>query len=293
MSGYKLYVRMFGPSGGVNIVCLHGGPGTPHEYLLPFTDLANDGYRVVLYDQLGVGKSDLPKNKALFTMERYVEDLEGLRKQLKLGKIHLIGSSCGGQLAIAYALKYQQNMRSMTLVGALANVPFVLEEMMRMRARLPRDVVQTMERHEERGEYDHPEYLKAVDVFYRKHVCRLKDWPPELSYSFEHNSRPVYQTMNGPNEFTIIGNIRYWNVIDRLHLIGVPTLVTCGRYDEVSPKEAMSIHKLIRGSELVVFPKSSHLPFWEEREKFMDVQRGFLKHVGRRRGSRKKAKAAT
>ena len=99
----------------------------------------------------------------------------------------------------------------------------------------------------------------------------MKQWPEEVTYSLEHISRPVYHTMNGPNEFTIIGNIRYWDVTDQLGRIRVPTLVTCGKYDEVSPKEARSIHRGIKGSKLVVFPKSSHMPFWEEREKFVNV----------------------
>ncbi len=277
--GYNLHYRIIGAGKKGNVVCLHGGPGVPHQYMIPFSDLAADGYRVILYDQLGVGKSDLPKNTALFTMERYVEDLEEIRKKLDLGMIHLVGNSCGGQLAIAYALKYQRNLRSMTLVGALANVPFVLEEMARLRSELPADILKVMKKHESRGEYDAPEYLTAVDFFYRRHVCRLKEWPEEIKYSFEHLSRPVYHAMNGPNEFTIIGNIRYWNVTDRLSTIRVPTLVTCGKYDEVSPKEAASIHRNIAGSKLVVFPNSSHLPFWEERRKFMVAQRRFLNSI--------------
>ena len=272
---------MIGDGKRGNVVCLHGGPGVPHQYMVPFFDLAADGYRVVLYDQLGVGKSSLPKNTALFTMERYVEDLEEVRDKLGLGKIHLVGNSCGGQLALAYALKYQRHLKSLTLVGALANVPFVLEEMVRLKSELPADVLKVMEKHESRGEYEDPEYLEAIAVFYRRHVCRLKEWPDELKYSFEHLSKPVYYTMNGPNEFTIIGNIRYWNIIDRLSTIRVPTLVTCGKYDEVSPDEARNIHRHISGSKLAVFANSSHLPFWEERTKFMAVHRRFLNSVKR------------
>jgi proline iminopeptidase len=188
----------------------------------------------------------------------------------------VVGSSCGGQLAIAYALKYQKNLKSMTTVGGLANVPFVAAEMGRMKSALPPDVVATLEKYEELGAYDDPKYIKAADVFYRKHVCRLKEWPEEVSYSFDHVSKPVYNTMNGPNEFTIIGNIRYWDVTARLGSIKVPTLVTCGKYDEVSPREARSLHRGIGGSKLVVFQKSSHMPFWEERAKFMRVLGRFL-----------------
>lgn len=277
--GFNLYYRSLGEAERGTVLCLHGGPGVPHNYMMPLTDLAGFGYRVVLYDQSGCGKSDVAKNKAEFVMERYVEEVEELRKVMNLGKVNIVGSSCGGQLGLAYALKYQRNLRSLITVGALANVPFVLAEMQRMRAKLPDEVVRVMEGHEEVGDYDNPEYLKAVDVFYRKHVCRLERWPEEVVYAFDHVSRPMYYTMNGPNEFTIIGNIRYWNIMGQLHKIRVPTLVTCGRYDEVSPKEARNIHRAIKGSKLVIFPHSSHLAFWEERERFIAVLRRFLDHM--------------
>jgi proline iminopeptidase len=107
----------------------------------------------------------------------------------------------------------------------------------------------------------------------------LPEWPSELTYTLEHMRGPVYHTMNGPNEFTIIGNTRYWDATEQLRKIKVPTLVTGGRYDEVTPKVARSIHKRISQSKLVTFPSSSHLPFWEEREKFMRVVRSFLDQV--------------
>ncbi|MFI5450057.1 MAG: proline iminopeptidase-family hydrolase [Candidatus Bathyarchaeia archaeon] len=277
--GYKIFYKIFGDAVKGTVLCLHGGPGMTHDYILPIADLAQYGYRVVFYDQLGCGRSQLPADKSLFVMERYVEELEEVRRILKLGRVHLLGSSCGGQLALAYALKYQKNLKSLTTVGALHNVLMTFEEMQRMKKTLPSNVYRTMEKYERAGEYDNPEYLKCVEIFYRKHVCRLAEWPEKLKYSIEHLSKPVYETMNGPNEFTIIGNIRYWNVTDQLHLIKIPTLVTCGKYDEVSPKVARDIHRHIKGSQLVIFPKSSHLPFWEERERFVSVLKNFLDGV--------------
>jgi len=277
--GYKIFYKIFGDAVKGTVLCLHGGPGMTHDYLLPIADLAQYGYSVVFYDQLGCGRSQLPADKSLFVMERYVEELEELRRILKLGRVNLLGSSCGGQLALAYALKYQKNLKSLTTVGALHNVLMTFEEMQRMKKALPSNVYRTMEKYERAGEYDNPEYLKCVEIFYRKHVCRLAEWPEELKYSVEHLSKPVYETMNGPNEFTIIGNIRYWNVTNQLHLIKIPTLVTCGKYDEVSPKVAKDIHRHIKGSKLVIFPKSSHLAFWEERERFVSVLKNFLDGV--------------
>ena len=86
----------------------------------------------------------------------------------------------------------------------------------------------------------------------------------------------VYGTMWGPNEFTCLGSLRYWDITDQLHEISVPTLITTAKYDEVSPNVAMSIHKEIKGSKLATFQKSAHLPMWDEREKYLKVVRTFL-----------------
>jgi len=282
VQGYKLFYKSYGEPVKGTILCLHGGPGATHDYLLPLADMADGGYRVVFYDQLGCGNSEVPKNFTLFTVEYAVDEVEAVRKTLGLGKVNLVGSSWGGMLTLAYALKYQKNLKCIVTVGGLANVPLTTAEMTKMKNRLPPETLAIMKRYEEEGDFENPEYQKAVQVFYNRHLCRLPEWPAEMRYSFEHISKPVYLTMNGPNEFTIIGNIRYWDATSQLHKIKVPALVMGGRYDEVSPRVARSIHGEIKGSKLVTFQRSSHVPFWEEREKFMQVLRAFLDRVNRR-----------
>lgn len=278
--GFNLYYKIFIPETPAStLVCLHGGPGATHDYLLPLADLAHRGLKVVFYDQLGCGRSEVPKNPALLVIERAVEELEEFRKLMNLGRIHLMGSSYGGMLAIAYALKYQKNLKSMITTGGLASIPLTIKEMQRLKSDLPVRVRKTMDKYESLGDYGNPEYEKAVMFFYKKHLLRLKNWPPEQNYTMSHISNLVYHTMNGPNEFTIIGNIRYWDVTDKLHEIKIPTLITGGRYDEVTPKVARSIHNGIKGSKLVTFEKSAHLPMWEERKKYMDTLREFIGSV--------------
>jgi proline iminopeptidase len=287
--GYKLFYQNFEPVTSEKnkgaLVCLHGGPGTPHNYLMPLADLSERGYRVVFYDQLGVGKSEMPKNKYMFSIEYGVEELEAFRKEMNLGKINLFGSSYGGLLAIAYALKYQKNLLSLITAGGLASVPLTVAEMGRLKSKLSPEVRATLEKYEAIGEFENPEYVQAAMIFYRNYICRLPEWPSEVQYSVDNVSRPVYSLMNGPNEFTIVGNMKYWDATEKLPTIKVPTLVTGGRYDEVSPKVARSIHQGIRGSKLVIFPKSSHMAFWEEREKYMRVVGAFLDSINAKRRS--------
>ena len=275
VNGFNLFYKTFG-TGEEVLLCLHGGPGGTHQYLLSLGELGDDKLRVVLYDQLGVGESEKPKDTSLFTIEYAAEEVEGFRQAMNLGKVNLFGSSFGGALALQYALKYQRNIKKLIIAGGLASVPETVAEMNRLKKTLPKDVQETLAKHEARWAFMNPEYLKAVEVFYRNFVCRLPEWPDEVSRSLNDMSIPVYWTMNGPNEFTIIGNLRNWDITARLPEIKVPTLVTVGRYDEVTPKVAETIHKGISGSKLVVFENSAHLTMWDEKESYLKTVRDFV-----------------
>jgi proline iminopeptidase len=279
--GFRQYYRSFGPEhGAATVLCLHGGPGASHDYLLPLADLTRHGYRVVMFDQLGCGESEVPDDRSLFTLEHHVLETEAVRNSLGLGRVHLLGSSYGGLLALAYTLAHPEALRSLTTVGGLASVPFTSAEMARLRAELPASVRATLDRCEASGATGSAEYKAAAMEFYRRHVLRLSPWPPEVERTFELiERRPVYALMNGPSEFTITGTIRDIDLSSQLPRIRTPTLVLGGRYDEVSPAVAQQIASAIPGARSVTFSESSHLPFWEERERFMAVLSSFLRSV--------------
>jgi proline iminopeptidase len=277
INGYRLFWKSVGaPGTRGTLLALHGGPGATHEYLLALNDLTAHGYRVVYYDQIGCGRSDLARRVSEYTVDRDVNDLEALRTRLGLGRVHLLGSSYGGMLAIAYTLRHPEGVRSLISASGLVDVPFTVREMHRLKSELPAPIPETLDRFERLGEFQNPEYLVAVMEFYRRHLCRLDPWPPEVQYSLDHLSLPKYGTMNGPNEFTITGAIKDWDQTALLGQIRTPTLITAGRYDEITPAVAESIHRGIPGSECVIFEESSHTAFWEERTRYMDVLRNFL-----------------
>jgi proline iminopeptidase len=279
--GFRQYYRVIGPRfAPVAVLALHGGPGASHDYLLPLADLAKHGYRIVFFDQLGCGRSQIPSDYALFTLDHHVAETESVRTQLGLGRVHLIGSSYGGLLALAVALSHPGSLRSLTTVGGLASVPFAQQEMDRLRAELPEAVQATMGRNERDGTTSSVEYQAACRVFYTRHLCRIDPWPSEVNHSLEMCAeRPVYSYMNGPSEFTITGTIRSIDLTPRLGQIQIPTLVLGGRYDEVTPRVADQIRSRIPGARSFTFEQSSHMPFWEERTRFMEVVLDFLRSV--------------
>ena len=273
-------LRADDPDSPAPLVALHGGPGATHDYLLALADLA-DGRPVVFYDQIGNGRSThYPERGADFwTVELFVRELHNLVDALGIaGRHHVLGSSWGGFLAQEYALTQPPGLRSLVLADTAASFPDFLAEANRLRGELPPDVEATLKRHEEAGTTDDPEYEEACMVFYRRHLCRLEEWPPELVESFEWIARDptVYHTMNGPSEFHVIGSIKDWQVKDRLREIAVPTLLTSGRYDEATPALQETLREGIPDCEWVLFEESSHTPFVEERERYMQVAGDWL-----------------
>jgi len=272
INGLKIYYRLYG-DGDVKLIGLHGGPGGSLDYLEPLGDLSERGVQVLLYDQFGCGRSSDPPDESYYTIDYGVEEVEGVRKAF-FGdrKVFLLGHSYGGALAIAYALKYQRNLKGLIISSGLSSVPLTVREMERLIRELPEQYRRAIQEHGERGEYDHPDYLRATEEFYRRHLLRMDEMPEPVKRTLDYTKeRRTYSIMNGPNEFTITGTIRDWDVTHRLGEIGVPTLITVGKYDEVTPAVAEVIHSGIRGSQMVIFQETSHMALWEERKKFIDA----------------------
>ncbi|MGO9197891.1 MAG: proline iminopeptidase-family hydrolase [Acidimicrobiales bacterium] len=271
-----------GAEGKAPLVCLHGGPGATHDYLLPLADLAHRGRAVVFYDQLGNGRSThLPERGAEFwTVELFVRELANLIHHLGVGdRYHVLGQSWGGFLAQEHALTHPGGLRSVVLSNTAASFPDFLVEVNKLRAELPAEVEDILRRHEEAGTTDDPEYMQACMVFYERHVCRLpQPWPDDVTVSFAalETDPTVYHTTNGPSEFHVVGSFKDWQVLDRLGEIDVPALVLSGRYDEATPALQVSLMAGLRDAEQVLLPESSHLSMWEEPQDYLQAVESFL-----------------
>jgi L-proline amide hydrolase len=282
--GYKVWYRIVGSregAGKLPLLCLHGGPGGAHDYLEPIEALAATGRHVIFYDQLGCGNSDQPQNPSMWTVGLFVEEVGVVRQALDLERVHILGQSWGGMLAMEYSLTQPAGLASLVIADSPASIPQWVSEANRLRAELPPEVQQTLLKHEAAGTVDSPEYQEAVMVFYRRHVCRLETWPECVNRAFaklEQNPE-VYHTMNGPSEFHVIGTLKEWDIVNRLGEIHVPTLVIGGRYDEATLAITETVHRGIPGSEWVIFENSSHMPHVEETERYLQVVGRFLERV--------------
>lgn len=280
--GYQTWYRIVGEStapGKLPLLCLHGGPGACHDYLTSLDAIADTGRQVIYYDQLGCGNSSIPvSNPAMWTIPLYVEEVDVVRRALGLDRIHLLGQSWGGMLAMEYMFTQPVGIASLTIASSPSSMIQWVEEANRLRDELPTEIQTTLLKHEAAGTYNDPEYQAAMVEFYNRHVCRVVPNPDYVERGNTKMSQnpEVYNTMNGPSEFHVIGTIKDWDVRHRLGEIHAPTLVTSGKYDEATPLIATTVQNGIPGASWVLFENSSHMAHVEETERYIQVLSAFL-----------------
>ncbi|MEV0665079.1 proline iminopeptidase-family hydrolase [Actinomadura luteofluorescens] len=273
-----------GTPGRTPLVCLHGGPGLPHSYLAPLARLGAHR-EVIFYDQAGCGESGRRPPKPSWTIPYFVEELRAVVAALDLEDFHLFGNSWGGWLALEYALGDPlAPPASLLLNSSPPSVASWIGGVRALRARLPEDVVRTLDEHERAGTVRSREYRDALAVFNRRHMCRARPWPAPLKAALGGFGDEVYAALWGTSEFgPVTGALADWDVTPRLPRIRVPTLVTCGRHDEAAPEHMAVLADGIAGAGFRVFDDSSHMAFLEEPDAFIAEISAFLTDVEARR----------
>ncbi len=275
---YDIWVKQVG-TGGTPVLTLHGGPGFNHFYLECFEDfLPRQGIQYWYYDQLGCGFSDAPDDASLWTIERYREEVEQVRRALDLDRFILYGHSWGGMLGMEYALKYPQHLAGLVISNMTASVAAYVEHADTLVGELPRAAQQIIAKHRAAGDYDAPEYQHVLMAeVYQRHVCRLNPWPEPVSRTFRTMNAKIYNTMQGPDEFNITGNFKAWDIWARLPEISVPTLLIAARHDEMSPAQIRRMATLIPGSRFALCERGSHMAMYDDQRAYFDFLVPFLR----------------
>jgi proline-specific peptidase len=277
VTGGEVWAARLGPAEGMPVLILHGGPGAASYYMEPLAERLSEHRPVIVYDQLGCGRSDAPDDTSLWTVDRSVEELDQVRAAYGLERCHLLGQSWGGWLAIEYMARGPAGIERLVLASTSASIPQFMAEARRLIEALPEPHRSVLIELGAKGDYAHPDYVAAVDVFYHHHLCRADPWPEALVRSGEQmDGNQVYLTMNGPTEFDVIGRLREWDRTADLGRIAVPTLVTCGRYDEITPACSETITAGIPDARMYVFERSAHIAHLEEGEEYAALVEEFL-----------------
>jgi proline-specific peptidase len=278
VTGGSVWTARLGPQEGTPVLILHGGPGAASDYMHPLAERLADHRPVVVYDQLGCGRSDHPDDTSLWTVDRSVAEVDQVRAALALERCHLLGQSWGGWLAIEYMTRGTRGVERLVLASTSARIPEFLACARGLIEELPEPHRTVLIERGAKEQYDHPDYVAAVDVFYHRHLCRADPWPEALlRSSAQMDGNQVYLTMNGPTEFDVIGRLREWDRTADLDRIDVPTLVTCGRYDEITPSCSETITRGIPDARMHVFERSAHCAHLEEPDDYARIVEAFLR----------------
>ncbi|SHH81993.1 proline iminopeptidase [Flavobacterium frigidimaris] len=261
---FKVWTKRFGNNPKIKIVLLHGGPAMTHEYMECFkTFFQREGFEFYEYDQLGSYYSDQPKDSSLWTTERFVEEVEQVRKAIGADKnnFYLLGNSWGGILAMEYALKYQENMKGLLVANMMASAPDYGKYADEVLAKqMKPEVLSEIRSLEAKKDFSNPRYMELlIPNYYQQHLCRLKEWPDGLNRASKHINNEIYTIMQGPSEFGISGRLAKWDIKNRLHEITIPTLMIGAKYDTMDPKAMEEQSKLVQKGRYLYCPNGSHL----------------------------------
>ncbi|KAJ7149035.1 Alpha/Beta hydrolase protein [Mycena crocata] len=270
---------------GRPLVALHGGPGIPHQYLLPIAALAaSRSIPIVFYDQIGCGRSSLLPHKTtkFWTPELFMAELDTVLAHFGIAEdFDLYGHSWGGMLAANYVIsRNPQGLKRLIISDATPSLELWAAGANFLLSGFPEAFQEMLKRHESAGTTDSEEYQHGIQQFNEKHMCTLKPWPNELLSAFEavEADATVYSTMIGPSEFNVTGTLKTWTVVDDLPKITVPTLLINGRYEAAQDFAVAPFFHRMPKVKWVQFAASSHMPFFEEKERYLQVVGDFLCH---------------
>ncbi len=278
---YKVWTKKIG-SGPIKVLLLHGGPGFTHSYLEAMESfLPQAGIEIYYYDQLGCGNSDIPDDPALWTLPRYVEEVEEVRRGLGLDNFILYGHSWGGMLAIDYALKYQQHLRGLVISNMAAGVQAAIKRGITLKnTLLPPEKLARLNALEAKQDYDNPEYEGIMmEDLYPKMICRIQPWPEPITRAFRLANLKIYNEMQGKSEFQVTGNFKDWERWDRLHEIKVKALTLGARYDEMDPEDMKRMATLMPNATSAICPNGSHMAMWDDQAIYFQHLLAYLKAV--------------
>ena len=278
----KLWVEQKGS--GDPVVLISGGPGSAHVGMHSFDTLANF-CKLIYVDGYGRGKSDVAKDLNEYTLDRDIEDIEGIRKVLKLETISVLGHSYGGLVAQGYALRYPAHVKKLILASTFhsyvmwqenddnsnqeikENYPEIWDTLTKLRRQ---GLISSDSLHQLiYGKvpygflygYNPENFLRGIDATY----------PNAFNY-------PLYYQMVGKDGDFIVGSdIGNFDFRKELKNLKMPVLIVAGRYDRVAvPKMQMMYKEYCPQAKFVMFERSGHNPQVEEKRKLYDLVKEFM-----------------
>jgi proline iminopeptidase len=278
VEGGKIWYRIVGEGDKTPVLLLHGGPGSSSFYLEPLKELS-DERPVIFIDQLGCGRSTRIKDTTLMTIEKNVEQLEQVRKALKLERFYLYGHSWGTMLGIDYYLKYPKGIQALIFSSPLFSTKIWTDDADTLIATLPNAIQTAIKESEKQQNFTNEAYQEAMKVYYKAYVRRSDKSKSQKDTAAKYFGENVYTFMWGPSEFTATGNLLNYDRLKELATIKVPTLLTAGEYDEARPTSVRYFTSLIPGAQFQLIPQAAHSTMQDNPKEYNRILREFLRKM--------------
>ena len=280
--GGRVYVRINGRLDGprLPLVMIHGGPGGTHAAFLNALTLA-DERAVILYDQLGSGRSDHPGDPKNWTVDRFTEEVDAVRRAVGVPRWHVLGQSWGGTVALEYGARRPRELAGLVLASPLVSTRSWIADADALRAQLPTDVQAALKQCDPPA-VETPACDQATDVFYAHFNRREPATQAMLEYGSLHGGKgfnaELYRTMWGASEFVATGTLKDYDGEPLLaKLDGPRTLFIDGQYDEARPTTLGAFAARVPGAEFAVIPGAAHGFFNDRPEEALGILRPWLR----------------
>ncbi len=272
-----IWYKVTGSGPATPVILLHGGPGY-NSYYLKSLEALGSGRPVVRYDQLGGGKSSGLTDTTKMTIPHFVAELDSLRSHLGYDRVHLLGHSWGTILAVEYYRAHPEHVASLTLASPALDIPEWERHARELVKTLPDSSQRAIAAREAEGNFDAPDYQAALNEFYGRYVW-LRPQQADLDSTISQANMTIYNYMQGPSEFTIVGTLKRYDARPFLQSIRVPTLFTVGEVDEANPVTVRKHAALVPGARVEVIPNAAHITTWDNPDAMLAAVREHLRRA--------------
>lgn len=274
VEGGKIWYGITGEGDNIPLLYLHGGPGSKSNFNL---SEIGDERPVIIFDQLGNGRSDHHKDTRLLKVHKLVAQVHAVKTALNLNEFYLSGGSWGTALALEYYNKYPEGIKGLIFNSPYFSTLIWTADADILIAALPDSIQSVIRNAEVDSVFNTDAYANADKVFAKKHGMRTA-YKPHPYDTIAYKSDPfIYNYMWGPSEFTSTGTLKNYDIHQTLKDIKVPVLFTTGEFDEARPPTVRKFSKLVPLSEMVVIEGAGHFTSNDNRSALIFAMKKFLK----------------
>jgi len=280
---FRVWTKRVGNNPDIKVLLLHGGPGATDELYECFDVwFPGAGIEYYYYDQLGSFRSDVPEDPSLWTLDRFVDEVEQVRIALGLDSSNfvLLGQSWGGLLAMEYAVHHGQNLKGLVVSNMMSSSKLYNEYAHNvLMPTMDQEILAEIKQFEADGNTADPRYEELLmEHHYVLHVCRMpvEQWPDPVLRSLGHINPAIYVPMQGPSELGLSGSLESWDRSGDLKDIDVPTLVIGAAHDTMDPEHMRWMSEQLPQGEFLLCPNGSHLAQFDDPQTYFPGLISFL-----------------